>query len=125
MEPANTSPDTTVQKGKLSIGGIYARNGSFSSAEACHNQTDPLPGFLCRMASRTDLSPNVHPAEVPPFFGPPEVGVFWPSEVLPKTRPAGARIFRGYAHAGGGADEPFNSDIGALLPIALWGRTSL
>ena len=29
------------------------------------------------------------------------------------------------AHAGGGADEPFNSDIGASLPIALWGRTSL
>jgi hypothetical protein len=23
------------------------------------------------------------------------------------------------------ADEPFNSDMGALLPIALWGRTSL
>jgi hypothetical protein len=29
------------------------------------------------------------------------------------------------AHAGRGADEPFNSDIGALLPIALCGRTSL
>lgn len=29
------------------------------------------------------------------------------------------------AHTGGGADEPFNSDIGALLPIALCGRTSL
>jgi hypothetical protein len=29
------------------------------------------------------------------------------------------------AHAGGGADEPFNSEIGALLPIALCGRTSL
>src|SRR3954453_10811916 len=40
-------------------------------------------------------------------------------EVLPKTRPADAGIFRGLAHAGGGADEPFNSDIGALLPIAL------
>jgi hypothetical protein len=25
----------------------------------------------------------------------------------------------------GGAEEPFNSDIGALLPIALWGRASL
>jgi hypothetical protein len=46
-------------------------------------------------------------------------------EVLPKTKPAGAGIFRGYADAGGGADEPFNGDIGALLPIALWGRTSL
>ncbi|MCK1403847.1 MULTISPECIES: DUF2939 domain-containing protein, partial [unclassified Bradyrhizobium] len=34
-------------------------------------------------------------------------------EVLPKTRPADAGIFRGLAHAGGGADEPFNSDIGA------------
>jgi hypothetical protein len=29
------------------------------------------------------------------------------------------------AHVGVGADEPFNSDIGALLPIALCGRTSL
>jgi hypothetical protein len=33
--------------------------------------------------------------------------------------------FSGFlTHAGGGADEPFNSDIGALLPIALCGRTS-
>jgi hypothetical protein len=30
-----------------------------------------------------------------------------------------------YAHAGGAADAPLNSDIGALLPIALCGRTSL
>jgi hypothetical protein len=29
------------------------------------------------------------------------------------------------SHGGVGADEPFNSDIGALLPIALCGRTSL
>ena len=36
-------------------------------------------------------------------------------------RPADAGIFRVLAHAGGGADEPFNSDIGALLPIALCG----
>jgi hypothetical protein len=36
-------------------------------------------------------------------------------EVLPKSRPGGPGIFRGWAHAGGGADEPFKSDIGALL----------
>lgn len=29
------------------------------------------------------------------------------------------------AHVGRGADEPFNNEIGALLPIALCGRTSL
>ena len=29
------------------------------------------------------------------------------------------------AHAGGGAGEPFISDIGGLLPMALCGRTSL
>jgi hypothetical protein len=29
------------------------------------------------------------------------------------------------AHRCGSADEPFISDIGALLPIELWGRTSL
>jgi hypothetical protein len=28
------------------------------------------------------------------------------------------------AHAGSGADEPFMSEIGTLLPIALWGRNS-
>jgi len=37
---------------------------------------------------------------------------------LPKTSPASAGIFRRYAHAGGGADDPFNRDISALLPIA-------
>ncbi|MNT51211.1 hypothetical protein D3C72_1881680 [compost metagenome] len=29
------------------------------------------------------------------------------------------------AHVGGGADEPFMSKIGTLLPIALCGRNSL
>ena len=29
------------------------------------------------------------------------------------------------AHAGGDADEPFRSEIGGLLPMALCGRTSL
>lgn len=29
------------------------------------------------------------------------------------------------AHVGGGADEPFMSEIGTLLPIALCGRNSL
>jgi hypothetical protein len=36
--------------------------------------------------------------------------------VLPKTRRARPGIFRGYAHAGGDADEPSSSEIGALLP---------
>ena len=57
-----------------------------------------------------DLSPKVHPA-----MG----GILFSFEVLPKTRPADAGIFRVLAHAGGGADEPFNIDIGAMLPIAL------
>lgn len=48
-----------------------------------------------------------------------------PFEVLPKSRPAGPGISGVLAHAVGNADEPFNSDIGALLPIALCGRTSL
>jgi hypothetical protein len=29
------------------------------------------------------------------------------------------------AHVGGGADEPFMSEIGTLFPIALCGRNSL
>ena len=29
------------------------------------------------------------------------------------------------AQAGGGAGEPITSDIGGLLPIPLWGRSSL
>src|SRR6201999_2502732 len=45
------------------------------------------------------------------------------NEALPKLGQS-VLEFPGYAHAGGGADEPFNSDIGALLPIALCGRTS-
>jgi hypothetical protein len=79
---------------------------------------------------------------VPPIVIPAGFIVMIIVEALPKTRPAGAGIFRGLkrsqklgqlalefsgvkAHAGGGADEPFNSEIGALLPIALCGRTSL
>ena len=58
----------------------------------------------------SDLLPNL-----PSFISRVCSGV----EALPKTRPAIAGIFRGYAHAGGGADEPFNSEIGAWLPIAL------
>ena len=61
----------------------------------------------------------------PPRVSPNSPGRTGGDEVLPKTRPAGPGIFRVLAHAGGGADEPFNSDIGALLPIALCGRTSL
>jgi hypothetical protein len=80
-----------------------------------------------------DLSPEVHPAmggilfsfEALPKTRPADAGIFRVFEALPKTRPADAGIFRVLAHAGGGADEPFNSDIGALLPIALCGRTSL
>jgi hypothetical protein len=40
-------------------------------------------------------------------------------EVLLNSKPLGPEIFRGYAHADGDADELFNSDIGAWLPIAL------
>lgn len=42
--------------------------------------------------------------------------------MIPEFRPAGAGIFRGMAHVGGGASEPLMSEIGTLLPIALCGR---
>lgn len=34
-------------------------------------------------------------------------------------------VVQASAYVGRGADEPFNNEIGALLPIALCGRTSL
>ena len=46
-------------------------------------------------------------------------------EVHPDFGAAGAGIFRVKAQFGGGADEPFISEIGTLLPIALCGRNSL
>jgi hypothetical protein len=46
-------------------------------------------------------------------------------EVLPDFGPAGAGIFGVMAQLSGGADEPFISEIGTLLPIALCGRNSL
>lgn len=44
-------------------------------------------------------------------------------EVLPGFRPPGWRIFRAWAHGGWDAPEPFMSDIGALLPMALCRKT--
>ncbi|SCB56148.1 hypothetical protein GA0061098_10901, partial [Bradyrhizobium shewense] len=55
---------------------------------------------VSQLRGRRDLPLNFHPAAV---------SVSGLCEVLTKTRPVGAGIFRGYAHAGGGADEPFNS----------------
>src|SRR3954465_4095724 len=83
--------------------------------------------------AHVEVLPKTRPADAGIFRGfevlpktrPADAGIFQGFEVLPKTRPADAGIFQGLAHAGGGADEPFNRDIGALLPIALWGRTSL
>jgi len=46
-------------------------------------------------------------------------------EVLPKFRPGGTRISGVKAQDGVAADEPFSSDIGGLLPIALCGLISL
>lgn len=39
--------------------------------------------------------------------------------VLPDFGPPGWRIFRAWAHGGWDAPEPFMSDIGTLLPMAL------
>ncbi len=64
----------------------------------------------------TDLAPKFYPVlssflalvTCPPILGHPELE------------------FSGFkAQVGGGADEPFSSDIGTLLPMALCGRTSL
>jgi len=46
-------------------------------------------------------------------------------EVLPKFSPVRTRISEVKAQVGTAADEPFISDIGGLLPIALCGRISL
>ena len=46
-------------------------------------------------------------------------------EVLPKFSPVRTRISGVKAQDGDAADEPFSSDIGGLLPIALCGRISL
>jgi hypothetical protein len=70
-------------------------------------------------------SPGRHQVDLPLSFHPAATRASAFFEVLPETRPGSAGIFRVKAHVGGGADEPFNSDIGALLPIALCGRTSL
>ncbi len=40
-------------------------------------------------------------------------------EVHPEFGPPGWRIFRAKAHGGWDAPEPFMSDIGGLLPMAL------
>ena len=80
------------------------------------------PIYLARTATwqsegiPDDLAPKFYPVLSSPL---PLV------EVLPKSRPGGPGISGVLAHAVGNADEPFNSDIGALLPIALCGRTSL
>ena len=47
---------------------------------------------------------------------------FEPIELLPKFSPLRTRISEVKAQDGVAADEPFCSDIGGLLPIALCGR---
>lgn len=46
-------------------------------------------------------------------------------EVLLDFGPPGWRMSRALAHGGWDAPEPFMSEIGTLLPMALRGRTSL
>jgi len=43
------------------------------------------------------------------------------NDLLPEFRPSGAGISGVLAQIGGAAAEPFTSDIGGLLPIALCG----
>lgn len=46
-------------------------------------------------------------------------------ELLPPFGPPGRKFSGGIAQGGDDTIEPFISDTGGLLPIALWGRTSL
>ncbi|WP_206112791.1 hypothetical protein [Rhizobium laguerreae] len=63
-----------------------------------------------------DLAPKFYPvlSSLQRFF-----------EVLPDFGPAGLEFSGVLAQFGGGADEPFISEIGTLLPMALCGRNSL
>jgi hypothetical protein len=61
---------------------------------------------------------------LPPTLSQSGLRVRWLLKCCPKLGQRALEFSGVWAHAGGGADEPFNSDIGALLPIALWGRTS-
>ena len=61
------------------------------------------------------LVKHVLRSDFPPVFG--RVLGFY--EVLPFFGPPGWRISRAWAHGGWDAPEPFMSDIGGLLPIAL------
>ena len=69
------------------------------------------------------VPPNALLARGCPYFNLRVLNESMHPEALAKT--SGCWNFPVFAHAGGGADEPFNSDIGAWLPIALCGRTSL
>jgi hypothetical protein len=65
-----------------------------------------------------------------PSVGPSEVVLpvrtaWQPSELLPDVGPPGWRFSGAGAQGGSMASEQFCSVIGTLLPIALWGRTSL
>ncbi len=64
-------------------------------------------------------------SDVLPVFGPPRAGIFGVltcSPTLDRPEPGFSGCMAQGAEA---ADEPFMSDIGGLLPIALWGRTVL
>jgi len=53
----------------------------------------------------------------------PVWSTFWPyRKCTPISGQRELEIFGIWAHAGGGAEEPFMSETSALLPIALWGR---
>ena len=75
-----------------------------------------LAGHTRTKSNASDLAPKFYPvlSSLQRFF-----------EVLPDFGPAGAGISGVMAQLGGGADEPFISEIGTLLPIALCGRNSL
>lgn len=94
----------------------------------CHIVETGHDSFRFKESSMTsDVAPDqpslitglCSPCAQVPFSGPPEGRVSRPFDVRPDFGPPGWRIFRAKAHGGWDAPEPFMSDIGGLLPMAL------
>ena len=63
--------------------------------------------------------------EVLPVFGSPRTGTSGVLRCYPSLDRPGPELPGCLAQGVQAVDEPFMSDIGGLLPIALWGRTVL